>query len=70
LGFFNLIPVPPLDGANILAGLLPRNAAFAYMRMGRWGFLIIIVLAFTGILGKVLWPMVETGRALLFSFFL
>jgi Zn-dependent protease len=70
LGLFNLIPVPPLDGANILAGLLPRNAAFAYMRMGRWGFLIIILLAFTGVLGEVLGPMVEAGRTLLFSFFL
>jgi Zn-dependent protease len=70
LGFFNLLPVPPLDGANILAGLLPPSAGAAFMRMGRWGFLLVIVLAFTGVLGKVLWPMVDASRTLLFDIFL
>ncbi len=70
LAFFNLIPIPPLDGANILAGLLPPQTAASYMRLGRWGFVLIILLAFTGVLGKVLWPVVDYGRSLLFALFL
>ena len=56
LGLFNLIPLPPLDGSNIIAGLLPPQLAYSYMRFGRWGMIVIILLLAFGILGQVLGP--------------
>lgn len=41
---FNLIPIPPLDGSRIMAALLPEKLAIPYMRLERFGFIIIIVL--------------------------
>ncbi len=58
LALFNLIPVPPLDGSKILAGLFPRKAGFIY-GMETYGTLILLLLLFTGILGKILWPAVS-----------
>jgi Zn-dependent protease len=52
LGIFNLIPVPPLDGSKILASLLPPHMANQYMRIERFGFFIILILVFSGILQK------------------
>jgi Zn-dependent protease len=43
LGLFNLLPIPPLDGGRIVAGLLPRSLALPYMRLERWGILIVLV---------------------------
>jgi Zn-dependent protease len=42
LGLFNLLPVPPLDGGRIVAGLLPRSLALPYMQLERWGILIVL----------------------------
>jgi Zn-dependent protease len=46
LAFFNLIPIPPLDGSHVLYQLLPPRAAEQYRRVGRYGFLLIIALVF------------------------
>lgn len=56
LGFFNLIPVPPLDGSKIVTGLLPREMAFRFMRFERYGFIVIVLLLATGVLGRVIGP--------------
>jgi len=56
LAVFNLLPLPPLDGSNILAGFLPPMMAMRYMAMGRWGFFILLLLAITGVLGMILQP--------------
>ena len=48
LALFNLIPIPPLDGSRILAMLLPVNLRVHYMRLERFGMIIILVLLVTG----------------------
>lgn len=66
LAAFNLLPIPPLDGSNIVAYFLPPQAAHKYMSMGKYGFILligIIVLGrFTGfsLVGEIIFPFVRT----------
>ncbi len=64
LAALNLLPLPPLDGGRIAVSLLPHQAANALARVEPYGILILIVLMFTGILGKLMWPLI----GLVFSF--
>jgi Zn-dependent protease len=54
----NLIPLPPLDGGRIAVSLLPTNLAVKYAQIERFGFIILIILLFTHILDKIMWPFV------------
>ena len=59
LAVFNLLPIPPLDGSNVLAAFLPPPLADRYMSFGRWGFFALLLLAVTGILGRLIMPLVS-----------
>ena len=50
---FNLLPIPPLDGSRIAESLLPDRHAAEYSRLGRFGFIILILLVMSGILGRL-----------------
>jgi len=56
LAVFNLIPVPPLDGGNVLAGVVAEPVARAIDAVRPYGFLVLYALIFSGILSRVVWP--------------
>lgn len=56
LALFNMIPIPPLDGGNVLAGVLRGPAADMYDRLRPYGFIILYGLMFTGILTTIILP--------------
>lgn len=57
LAFFNLIPIPPLDGSHVLYHFLPRGLALKYRDLGRYGMLILFALFFIpGAFDVLLWP--------------
>lgn len=57
LALFNLIPIPPLDGSHILAMLLPPNLLRLYRYLEPVGFVLILILFYTGIMGALLMPL-------------
>lgn len=59
LAFLNLIPIPPLDGSRIIAGLLPPRQAALYLKIEPFGLLILIALLLTGVLSSVLSPLLS-----------
>jgi Zn-dependent protease len=67
LAIFNFLPIPPLDGSRILAGLLPPDLARAYASIERYGFILIIILALTGVLSKLIIPLIDFANSLLLS---
>jgi len=67
LCIFNFLPIPPLDGSRILMGLLPNRLAASYMKFERYGFVLVLVLAFTGVLSKVIMPLISFANGLLLS---
>lgn len=54
----NLLPLPPLDGGRVAVGLLPGPLAWKFGRIEPYGLPILIALLVTGLLGKILWPVV------------
>ena len=61
----NLLPILPLDGGRVLAGILPQAIARLYARIEPFGFFIIVGLLVAGVLGKVLTPVIFGGINLL-----
>ena len=56
LAVFNMVPVPPLDGGNVVAGLLRGPVADMYERLRPYGFLILYAMMFTGVLTTIISP--------------
>ena len=56
LAVFNMVPVPPLDGGNVLAGVLRGPVADMFDRIRPYGFFLLYGLMFTGILSAIVTP--------------
>lgn len=56
LALFNLIPIPPLDGSRLLAAILPDQGQAIVDQLERYGFIILLALSATGVLGRLIIP--------------
>lgn len=57
LALFNLVPVPPLDGSRVVAGILPPKARATYNGLARYGFFVILALLYLGLMNQVILPL-------------
>ncbi len=56
LAVFNMLPIPPLDGGNVVSGLLPDRLAFGFNRIRPYGFFLIYALMLSGGFGYLVAP--------------
>jgi Zn-dependent protease len=59
LAVLNMIPIPPLDGSRVVYWLLPNTMAAAYYQLERFGIIILMLLMFSGLLGKIMMPLIR-----------
>ena len=65
LGVFNLFPIPPLDGSRVLSSILPPKYSLWLYKVEPFGFLILVLLLITGVLGKFIRPLLKVGYGVL-----
>ncbi len=65
LAVFNCIPIPPLDGSKVLMGVLPPDMARSYEKLEPFGFILLLILFYLGILSKVIGPIILFANNLL-----
>jgi Zn-dependent protease len=61
----NMLPILPLDGGRVLTPMLPRTLSVYYSRLEPFGLYIIVGLLVTGLLGEIIWPIVQVVQNLL-----
>ncbi len=66
LMILNLFPILPLDGGRVLTAMLPRNLAISFSRLEPYGLIILVVLLLSGILWKVLLPLISGTQSLIY----
>lgn len=66
LGVFNLLPIPPLDGSKVLASILPSSFESALEALERFGFLLLFIAIFTGVLSTIFNIVMPIAFALVF----
>ncbi len=65
LAVFNCLPIPPLDGSKVLMSLLPPRAAMSYAKLEPFGFFLLLALFYTGIIPKLITPLILFSYQLL-----
>ncbi|SFE58359.1 site-2 protease family protein [Nitrosomonas sp. Nm166] len=65
----NLLPLPPLDGGRMAVSLLPHRLAYQFSRIEPYGFMILLVLLFSGMLGAVIGPAITWTKIIIVSMF-
>jgi Zn-dependent protease len=66
LGVFNLLPIPPLDGSKVLASILPESFESGFEVLERFGFILLFIAVFTGVLGVIFNFVMPLALALVF----
>lgn len=65
LAVFNCLPIPPLDGSRVLMSILPPAMAHSYARLEPFGFILLLILFFLGIISQIIMPIIMFANNLL-----
>jgi len=65
LAVFNCLPIPPLDGSRVLMGVLPPDMARSYEKLEPFGFILLLILFYLGLISKVIMPIIAFANNLL-----
>lgn len=65
----NLLPLLPLDGGRIAVSLLPNRLAYRYSMLEPYGMILLVVLLFSGVLGAIMWPLINVAKSLILLLF-